>query len=312
MYHNNYDRFNLRTKLDVDLSKRVKLSFNLNPSYIKRERPSVNYIDFVRFYSFLPVYHTDATAAFANQSPLWGNLKAGDFAQARHFNGRIYSGTMPDGTPYNTVTAVDPFPTANNTPKSIMETRSITGNDYRLMSSGDLSINILNGLDFKTMASVYLTYSNTLDFAKRNSNKDGDLNKAQYANRLFTDLLWENTLNYNKRVGDHSFSVLAGFTAQKTKQRDEGEAGQDFPSDNFTTMKQCGPIACGHIRCKRKTYRVVHTPCEMVRACSLILAALPMITRVSISCRQAFAAMAAPSLRPAINGAASLLFRWVG
>ncbi len=242
MYHSNYDRFNLRTKLDVDLSKRVKFSFNLNPSYIKRERPSVNYIDFVRFYSFLPVYHTDATAAFANQSALWGNLKAGDFAQARHFNGRSYNGYMPDGTLYNTVTAVDPFSTANNTPKSIMETRTINSNDYRLMSNGEVSVNILPGLDFKTAGSVYITYSNAIDFAKRNSNKDGDLSKAQYNSRLFTDLLWENTVNYNKRIGGHSFSLLGGFTAQKTRQRDEQQVAQDFPSDNFTTMNNAAQV----------------------------------------------------------------------
>lgn len=242
MYHNDYDRLNLRTRLDVDLSKRVKLSFNLNPSYIKRERPSVNYIDFVRFYTFLPVYHNQATADFANQSALWGNLKPGDFAQARHFNGRIYSGYMPDGTLYNTVTAVDPFSTANNTPKSIMETRTINANDYRVMSSGDLTINILPGLDFKTMASAYVTYANTLDFAKRNSNKDGDLNRAQYNSRFFTDLLSENTLTYNKRIGDHSLSLLAGFTAQKTAQKDEQQVGQDFPSDNFTTMNNAGQV----------------------------------------------------------------------
>ncbi|QEC55799.1 SusC/RagA family TonB-linked outer membrane protein [Flavisolibacter ginsenosidimutans] len=247
MYHSNYDRFNLRTRLDVDLSKRVKLSFNINPSYIKRERPSVNYIDFVRFYSFLPVYHNDVTAAFANQSALWGNLKPGDFAQARHFNGRIYSGYMPDGTLYNTVTAVDPFSTANNTPKSIMETRSITSNDYRVMSSGDLSVNILKGLDFKTMASAYIVYSNALDFAKRNSNKDGDVNRAQYNSRLMTDLLWENTLTYNKRIGGHSFTLLGGFTAQKTRQRDEQQQAQDFPSDNFTTMNNAAQVTLPYV-----------------------------------------------------------------
>ncbi|MES2882639.1 MAG: TonB-dependent receptor plug domain-containing protein, partial [Bacteroidota bacterium] len=77
MFHSEYDRFSLRTKLDAQLSKRVKFSFNFNPSYIKRERPSVGYIDFVRFQSFLPVYHTAATIAFVTQVPSWANLKVG-------------------------------------------------------------------------------------------------------------------------------------------------------------------------------------------------------------------------------------------
>jgi TonB-linked SusC/RagA family outer membrane protein len=236
MYHSEYKRYNLRAKLDANLSKRVKLSFNINPSYIKRERPSVNFIDFVRFQSFLPVYHDATTAAFVNQATAWAGIRPGDFAQARHFNARVYSGLMPDGTMWNNTAALDPFNTANNTPKSVMETRSITSNDYRVLSSGDLSINILPGLDFKTMGSVYLSYTNALDFAKRSSNRDGDVNKGIYNNRTFVDLLSENTLNYVKEFGDHSINLLAGFTAQKTMIRDEQITGLDYPSDDITTL----------------------------------------------------------------------------
>lgn len=242
IYHNEYDKFNLRTKLDLDLSRRVKLSFNLNPSYIRRERPSVNYIDFVRFYTFLPVYHNNITAAFVNQVPQWANVKPGDFAQARHFNTRAYSGIMPDGSLWTSTGTTDPFSTANNTPKSIMESRTITGNDYRLLSSGDLTVNLLKGLDFKSMASAYVSYATTLDFAKTNATKDGDINRAQYNTRLTIDLLSENTLTYSRRLSDHSFTLLGGFTAQKTRVRDEQQIGSGFPSDNFTTMNNASVI----------------------------------------------------------------------
>lgn len=236
MFHSEYDKYSIRTKLDAQLSKRMKLSFNLNPTYIKRERPSVNYIDFVRFQSFLPVYHTDATAAFVRQSPLWPNVKAGDFVQARHFNGRVYSGLMPDGSTWTTASPTDPFNTANNTPKSVMETRTINSNDYRVQSSADFTVNILPGLDFKTLASIYMNYTNVLDFSKRNSNRDGDVNTGTYQNRLFIDLLTENTITYTKKIKDHSFNFLAGFTAQKTKTNFEQAVGQDYPSDNITTL----------------------------------------------------------------------------
>ncbi len=236
MYHSEYDRFNIRTKLDAQLSNRVKLTFNLNPSYIKRERPSVNFIDFVRFYSFLPVYHNSATAAFVNQDPRWASVKPGDFAQARHFNGRVYSGLMPDGSTWTTTAATDPFNTANNTPKSVMETRSITSNDYRVLTSADLTVNLARGLDFRTLASAYGTYSTSLDFAKTSSNRDGDVSRGQYNNRLFIDLLTENTLTYTKRISDHDFTALAGFTSQQTKIRDEQAIGLDYASDNVTSL----------------------------------------------------------------------------
>ncbi len=236
MYHSEYERYNVKAKIDANLSKRVKLTFNINPSYIKRERPSVNYIDFVRFMSYLPVYLDEGLAAFVRQDPLWSDVKAGDFAQARFFNGRAYSGIMPDGSNWVNSTAVNPFPTSNNTPKSIMETRTITSNDYRLLTSADLTINIIKGLDFKSMLSAYVTYSNALDFAKRNSNRAGDVNKGVYNNRFYTDLLNENTLTYVKEIGKHSLNFLAGFTMQKTTTKLEQSTGLDYPSDVITTL----------------------------------------------------------------------------
>jgi TonB-dependent starch-binding outer membrane protein SusC len=235
MHHSEYDRYSFRTRLDGQLSKRVKFTFNLNPSYIKRERPSVNFIDFVRFQSFLPVYHNETTAAFVSQVAQWANVKPGDFAQARHFNGRVYTGLMPDGSMWVTSSPTDPFNTANNTPKSVMETRTITSNDYRVQTSGDITVSIIPGLDFKTLGSVYVSYNSAVDFAKRNSNREGDVNRGQYNKRLWVDLLSENTLTYAKELNGHSFNLLAGFTAQKTKIDDEQIVGLDFPSDNITT-----------------------------------------------------------------------------
>jgi TonB-linked SusC/RagA family outer membrane protein len=234
--HSDYEKYSVRARIDAQLSPRVKLTINMNPSYAKRERPSVNYIDFVRFQSYQPVYHTEATAAFAAQVPQWSGLKAGDFAQARHFNGRVYSGLMPDGSTWVNTAATDPFATANNQPKSIMETRTINANEYRLQSSADLNINILPGLDFKSLASSYILYSNALDFSKKNSSSDGAVSRGVYNNRTYIDLLSENTLNYTKKINDHSFSVLAGFTSQKTLIRDEQTTGLDYPSDNITTL----------------------------------------------------------------------------
>jgi len=235
MHHSEYDRYSFRTKLDGQLSKRIKFTFNLNPSYIKRERPSVNFIDFVRFQSFLPVYHNETTAAFVSQTAQWANVKPGDFAQARHFNGRVYTGLMPDGSMWVTTSPTDPFNTANNTPKSVMETRTITSNDYRMQSSGDITVTIIPGLEFKALGSVYVNYTSAIDFAKRNSNREGDVNRGQYNKRLYIDLLSENTFTYIKKTGGHSFNLLAGFTAQKTKIDDDQTVGLDFPNDNVTT-----------------------------------------------------------------------------
>jgi TonB-linked SusC/RagA family outer membrane protein len=236
MNHSNYEKFNFRTRFDAQLSKRAKLGVNLNPSYTKRERPSVNFTDFYRFLSYIPVYHTDASAAFVSQSALWPNIKAGDFAQARHFNGRVYNGLMPDGSTWTNTAAIDPFATANNTPKSIMETRSINGNEYRMQASMDFTFNILPGLDFKTQASGYINYATSLDFAKRNSSQDGVVNQGVYVNRTNTSLYNENTFTYNKKIKQHSINAVASFTAQKDVFKDEKITASDYPNDNITSL----------------------------------------------------------------------------
>jgi TonB-linked SusC/RagA family outer membrane protein len=236
MYHNEYKRYNIKAKIDAQLSKRVKFSFNVNPSYISRERPSVNYIDFVRFQSYLPVYLDEPLAAYVRLDPIYADIKAGDFAQARYFNARTYGGLMPDGSTWATTTNVTPFATANNTPKSIMETRTIKSNDYRVITAGDLSINIIKGLDFKAMLSAYVNYQNVLDFAKRGSALAGAVNRGQYNNKLYVDLLNENTLTYTKKIKEHNINVLAGFTIQKTSNKTEQAVGLDYPSDNLTTL----------------------------------------------------------------------------
>jgi len=243
MYHSEYERFNVRAKIDAQVTKRVKFSFNVNPSYIKRERPSVNYIDFVRFQSYLPVVLDEAMAAYVRLDPQWADVKAGDWAQARYFNARTYGGLMPDGSIWATTTNVTPFATANNQPKSIMETRTINSNDYRVIASGDLTINIIPGLDFKSMGSFYVSYSKVLDFAKRNSAAAGTVNRGQYNDRLYTDLLNENT-------------ALAGFTVQKTAIRNEQAVGLDYPSDNITTLNTALTIEQGANSTFSNIYRI--------------------------------------------------------
>jgi TonB-linked SusC/RagA family outer membrane protein len=254
MYHSEYDRYNVKAKIDAQLSKRIKFSFNANPSYIKRERPSVNYIDFVRFQSYLPVVLDEAMAAFVRQDPQWADVKAGDWAQARYFNRRTYGGPMPDGSIWANTTNVSPFNTGNNTPKSIMETRTIKSNDYRLLTSGDLTINIIPGLDFKSLLSAYVSYSTVVDFAKRNSAAAGALNRGQYNDRLFIDLLNENTLTWTKQVKQHSFNVMAGFTVQKSSTRNEQAVGLDYPSDNITTLNNALIIEQG----ANSTYNTIY------------------------------------------------------
>jgi TonB-dependent starch-binding outer membrane protein SusC len=236
--HSEYERFNLRSKINITLSKKMKFNLNINPSYFTRERPSTNFTDFTRVPSYLPLTLNAAQVAFVTQNAANAGLMVGDYAQPRVFNDLPYNGVMPDGSLFINPagTAISISSSANNSPYSILQTQKITTKDYRVLASGDLNYNIIPGLDFKTLLSVYMDYTTGLDFSKSNSSAAGAPSKGVYTNRMYFDLLNENTLTYNKQIKNHSVNILAGFTAQKTKTDNQQITATNFISDNITTL----------------------------------------------------------------------------
>lgn len=236
------ERLNLKAKLDGALGKKVDFSFNFNPSYIKTQRPAVNFTDYFRFGSFLPVYHNDFTAAYVHQNAQWANILPGDFVQARHFNGLQYSGTMPDGSLWSSTGPVEPFATSNNTPLSIAARETRDQQTYRMLGSGDISIKFLPNLIFKSSVGGYFSQQENNTFTKSSARKDGDVNEATIYTKNYLDVLFENTLNYNLTKGNHNFTGLLGFTTQQTMIKESNIVGRNFPTDDFETLNQAAQI----------------------------------------------------------------------
>ncbi|AMP98569.1 TonB-dependent receptor [Pedobacter cryoconitis] len=235
-------KFNLKTKLDGTLSKKVSFSINFNPSYVKTQRPAVNFTDYFRFGSFLPVNHSDFTAAYVGQNAAWASIIPGEFVQARHFNGLQYSGTMPDGSNWISAGPVEPFATSNNTPLSIAARETRDQQTYRMLGGGDISIKFLPNLIFKSSVGGYYSQQENTTLTRSNARKDGDVNEATLYTRSYMDLLLENTLNYNVTRGNHSFTGLLGFTTQQTKIKESNMVGRNFPTETFETLNQAGQI----------------------------------------------------------------------
>jgi len=236
MFKSDFQRYSLRTKVDIKLSDRVKISMNLNPSYSRRITPSENFTNFYRFPGFLPVYHNALTASAVNTVSQWAGVRAGDFAHPRQFSSVIYSGIMPDGTMWAPGVANSPFGSAQNNPKSSVLGNDTYVNEYRLQGSFDLNVNILPGLDFKSLASVYINATNGLNFTNRGATSEGSVNRGIYSNSNLVDLLTENTFTYKKVINKHTINVLAGFTAQRTNTNVDRTTGLDYPNDNIRTL----------------------------------------------------------------------------
>ncbi len=242
MLNSEYQRFNVRSKIDAQISKKLKLTINLNPSYFKRERPSTNFTDFARVTSYLPLVLDERSAAFVRQASNFPNAQPGDFAQPRMFNDLPYNGIMPDGSTFTSNGVLAISSSANNSPYSVLKTRTITSDDFRVLSSADLSYTFTPELVFKTLLSAYVNYTSGLDFAKSNSNRQGDVSRGVYTTRLFTDLLNENTLTYTKQIKKHNINFLGGFTVQKRSTNFSQTTGLNYLSDNVTTLNTAQSI----------------------------------------------------------------------
>jgi len=244
MLKSNFQKLNFRTKFDIELSKRVKLNVNLNPSYTSKESPSENLTNFWRYPSWLPYQHNALTAAFVNQNAQWANIRPGDYAHPRHFIGLTYypvypDGStlfMPDGTTF-TPAAGAPSNSAQNNPMASLLSHDINAKSYGLQGGTTLNVNISPGFDFKTMNTVYVKYDTKFDWTDRNAEGDGIVNKGVYYDNSYVDLLTENTLNYKKELDEsNSVELLLGYTAQQTRNTSTQTTGLDYPSNEFNTL----------------------------------------------------------------------------
>lgn len=232
MLKSEFEKLNFRAKFDLQLTEKLKLNINLNPSNTKTERPAINFIDFTRFPSFIPVYHTQATADFINgQQPSRG-IVVGNYAEASDFANLVYTGVDPNGVPYTTAANAVPFTTSNTNPMRALLEQDDNNNQFRFQGSAGLEYKIAKGLDFRTTENIYYRNSQRVQSGASNAARIGNPNYATYTNANYFDFLTENTLNYKKSIGNHEFGALAGFSLQSTRTKSLVTAGTTFPSDD--------------------------------------------------------------------------------
>lgn len=228
MKNSSYEKFNLRAKIDINLSKYITFGINLAPTYSKQERAPVDLTDYMRFQSWMPVRHNEATAAFKS-------LNAGEYAQATDFYTLNLSGYGYNNEVWN-LQGVSPWTSANQNPVSIREKTSIFNDEYKLQSNMFLEIKISPSLVFKTSNGAYFSYKEYNKKEQTAANKAGIPNTLTRIMTLKTDLLSENTLNYNKKTGGHEIGALAGFTIQKSQDKMNQMVGTNFPDEEVLSF----------------------------------------------------------------------------
>lgn len=110
---------------------------------------------------------------------------------------------------------------------------------FQNQASVGLSYSITPDLTFKTFGGSYINIFNR-DFYRANSLLFREATKGEsYAQAsASTDMnyLWENTLNYEKEMGNHYINALAGYSIQKDKINVSQVAADNFPDDQVHTI----------------------------------------------------------------------------
>lgn len=228
MKNSSYDKYTFRAKTDIKLSNYVTLGVNVSPTFSRQERPGTDLTDYIRFPSWMPIRHNEATAALTGRT-------VGDYAQPAEFNGLSISGEGLNGEMWN-LAGVNPFSSSNQNPVSIRERISIFTDEYKLQANTYLTIDFSPHLQFRTSNGVYFSYK------EYNRKEQTSAQKANNPNRLLRqmtmrrELLSENTLNYNNKWGNHELSGLLGFTIQKSSYKYNQMVATNFPDEEMLSF----------------------------------------------------------------------------
>jgi TonB-linked SusC/RagA family outer membrane protein len=228
MKASDYKKFSFRAKADARLSKYVTLGINLVPTFSRTITPAVDLTNYQRYPSWLPIRHNEATAALVGK-------RAGDYAQASEFLGVTLSGLGYNNEIWH-VTGANPSGSSVQNPVSVRERTKIGTDDYRLQGNTYLNIDILPELQFKTSNGIYAWYKEYNMAEKTEAKNAGVPNSLTRQTTFHTDLLSENTLNYNKKIGDHEIGGLFGFTLQRTENKYNAIVGTNFPDEEMLSF----------------------------------------------------------------------------
>lgn len=215
--NSDYAKTGLRANINVSSGK-FKIGLNATPTFTKENRVSANN----------PWVDNGIVSAALSYSPTWPVYNSdGSFNQQGNGFWRL-------GTDYQHNEILNPVALATLIKNEIEH--------YNVLSNLFVEYEVIKNLKFKSSLAVnYNQYQNEY-YRPKELETRGSSNSGRFSNpsaRLSTtniyNWLFENTVNYTKKIGQHNFEFLGGITAQKNKnklQRTEASVTFDTPVEN--------------------------------------------------------------------------------
>lgn len=210
---NYYKRLTIRSNLKHDISKKFTLGANLSFSgIVDRTEGTTGKADVISLGQtntpIFPIYNENGNLGFRDPASVWYRFTQYSDLQLWH--------------PYAITREVD---RQNKT--------------YNTLATGYLEYHIINGLDFKS--SINANLSNSRMNMYQNALQKYGFSSAGPAiaeSNSTSSLNWltENTVTYNKQFGEHSLTILAGYTAQHFREEYNAVTASNFPNDLVKTI----------------------------------------------------------------------------
>ena len=209
-----FERYNLLLNVNSQLAEKLNLDLRIAPTITENQRVPASSVYFARPPGII-------------------------------YSGIIHSPTVspynPDGTinQLNNHSYLGGGTSTTSNPLAIIEAVDDKIFQFQTRASLGLSYEILEGLTLKTFGGSYINLynqdfytANTLLF--RNATKGESI--AQATSSTEVNWLWENTLNWEKEVGDHFVNAVVGYTAQKDNIVVKQVNADNYPDDLVKTI----------------------------------------------------------------------------
>ncbi|GAB2799420.1 TonB-dependent receptor [Rhabdobacter roseus] len=200
-----FERYSARLNLDGQLTKKLKVSMNLAPTYTATDNvPSSGH------YGNPDMNIINASWTMPPMIPLYN----------------------PDGSYGNTFDLGGDHVTVQN-PLKIANERQDFDSQFRMIGNAFGEYELLTGLKLKVSVGADFNYFKSNIFNPSTLSATLPTAPAFASARITEDINWlnENTLSYQKTMGDHFLDAVAGFTVQKSSTVAHQTNATNFPDD---------------------------------------------------------------------------------
>ena len=208
-----FKRYSLRANIDAQVSKKLTVRVNVNPSYTDEN-----------------LIQASGLTSGPNENVLGSAMAVTPYYPVYDSTGDYYS--------YNGLAATGNF----YHPVALLNEIKHPRNGSRLIGNVNTEYKITNDLKFNILFGVDLRSIHESKFKPKLAAFLNDVAYGSETNTMDKNWLAEYTLNYNKTINKHNFSAVAGYTAQKDRFTSGYLYSDKYPNNLVTTLSAVSGI----------------------------------------------------------------------